>query len=230
MTVFIAGLAAANQYHGSLAIAFTVLGGICVGFLELITIIMAGLVCEPGDIGLASGFLASLRQVFGTIATTIYVTILDNRLKFNLRADVVPAAIGAGLKKSAIPALFEAIAIGTPAAFAKVPGITPAIIGAVSGALQDAYAASFKTVYLVSITFGGLACIAALFSQNIDDKLTGQVARKMRGIGRSRAVDGDEDMEKTSYDRGTQFCTPGSHSSPLPIAKSTGTSKVRRSL
>ena len=29
---------------------------------------MAGLVCEPGDIGLASGFLASLRQVSGTIA------------------------------------------------------------------------------------------------------------------------------------------------------------------
>jgi hypothetical protein len=30
---------------------------------------MAGLVCEPGDICLASGFLASLRQVFGTIVS-----------------------------------------------------------------------------------------------------------------------------------------------------------------
>jgi hypothetical protein len=198
MTVFIAGLATANQYHKSLAIAFTLLGGICVGFLELITIIMAGLVCEPGDIGLASGFLASLRQVFGTIAVTIYVTILQNRLNVNLPADIIPAVIEAGLKESAIPALFEAITIGTPAAFAKVPGITPAILGAVGGALQDAYAASFKTVYLVSITFGALACIAALFSQNVDDKLTGQVARKMRGIGMSKSVPKEEDIEKTS--------------------------------
>ena len=198
MTVFIAGLAAADQHHRSLAIAFTLLGGICVGFLELITIIMAGLVCEPGDIGLASGFLASLRQVFGTIAVTIYVTILDNRLKVTLPADVVPAALNAGLAKSAIPDLFQAITLGTPAAFAKVPGITPNIIAAVGGALQDAYAASFKTGYLVSITFGALACTAALFSQSIDDKLTGQVARKLRGI--DTGGDGGEDVEKRSND------------------------------
>ena len=81
---------------------------------------MSSLVCKPRDIGLASGFLASLRQVSSTIATTSYVTILNNRLKFNLSADVVRAATEAGFKKSAVPALFEAIAIGTPAAFAKV--------------------------------------------------------------------------------------------------------------
>jgi Fungal trichothecene efflux pump (TRI12) len=135
MSVFFAGLAAANQYHKSLAAAFTLLGGICVGFLMLITPIVAGLVCEPGDIDLASSFLASLQQIFGTIATTIYATILDNRLKFNLPADVTPAAIGAGLQKSSFPALLEAITIGTPAAFTRVPGITPNIMRAVSVAL-----------------------------------------------------------------------------------------------
>lgn len=199
MTVFFAGLAAADQDHKNLAIAFTLLGGICVGFLMLIPTIIAGLVCEPGDIGLATGFLTSLQQIFSTIATTIYVTILDNRLKVNLLADVAPAAIGAGLQKSALPALFEAITIGTPAAFTKVPGITPAIVRAVSSASQDAYVASFKTVYLVTIAFGVLACIAALFSQNIDDKLTDQVARRMGGIKRHTPVGGGDDVEKTLY-------------------------------
>jgi Fungal trichothecene efflux pump (TRI12) len=47
MTGFIARLAAANQHYKSFAIAFTVLGGICVGFLEPITILMSSLVCKP---------------------------------------------------------------------------------------------------------------------------------------------------------------------------------------
>lgn len=54
------------------------MGGVSVGFLELITIIMAGLVCEPGDIGLASGFLASLRQIFGIIASMFSSTLLNS--------------------------------------------------------------------------------------------------------------------------------------------------------
>jgi hypothetical protein len=36
-------------------------------------------------------------------------------------------------------------------------------------------------VYLTSIAFGGLSILAALFAQNIDEKLTDQVARKLRG-------------------------------------------------
>ena len=70
----------------------------------------------------------------------------------------------------------------------RFPGITPSVIGAVGGALRDAHAANFKTVYLVSITFGGLACIAALFSQNKDDKLTGQVARQEELVDPERSM------------------------------------------
>ena len=182
MTVFLGGLAAADQYHKSLALAFTLLGGLSVGFLELITTVMAGLVCEPGDIGFASGFLASLRQFFGAIATTVYVTVLENRLKIHLPNDVIPAVTKAGLPAKSLPALFLAITEGTASALAGVPGITPAVELAVSGAVQDAYASSFKTVYLVSITFGGLAMCAALLSKNIDELMTNDVARVMRGV------------------------------------------------
>lgn len=48
---------------------FTALGGFGVGYLELITLIMCPLYCNPEDIGLASGFLGSAKQVAGTIAS-----------------------------------------------------------------------------------------------------------------------------------------------------------------
>lgn len=47
----------------------TILGGLSVGYQELICIIMAALICEPKDIGLASGFLGSWKQVSGSIAS-----------------------------------------------------------------------------------------------------------------------------------------------------------------
>lgn len=49
-------------------IQFTAIGGFFVGYLELITLIMCPLYCKPEDIGLASGFLGSAKQVAGTIA------------------------------------------------------------------------------------------------------------------------------------------------------------------
>jgi hypothetical protein len=42
-------------------------------------------------------------------------------------------------------------------------------------------------VYLTSIAFGGLSILAALFAQNIDEKLTDQVARKFRGTEKIEA-------------------------------------------
>jgi len=158
---------------------------------------MAGLVCEPGDIGLASGFLAALRQIFGTIASmldvlfcytlanfilaTIYVTILTNRLKTTVPDNVIPAAKEAGLPATSFESLFTALASGTAAALEKVPGITTKIISAVGEAMKTADSQAFKTVYLTSIAFGGLSIIAALCASNVDEKLTNNVARKFRG-------------------------------------------------
>jgi hypothetical protein len=168
---------------------FTTLGGLCVGFLELVHIIMVGLCCEPGDLGLASGLLASARQVSGTIAATIYVVILENRVAAETATDVTAAALGDGLPKSSLPLLFEAIANGTASAMEAVPGISTKIEGAVAAAVTQAYTSSFKTVYLVSITFGGLAVIAALCTQNVEQYMTGSVARKLQGAGVQDLVD-----------------------------------------
>lgn len=55
-----------------LAIAFTLLAGLAVGWIELVTTVMVGLVAPPNDIGVAQGFFGSTRLVFGTIAGRSY--------------------------------------------------------------------------------------------------------------------------------------------------------------
>lgn len=192
---------------------FVALGGFSVGFLELVHIVMVGLCCEPDDIGLASGLLASIRQVTGTVAgklnpstllatvpnilkthltATIYVVILQNRVPVEMKADVVPAAVANGLPQSSIPLLFEAISSGTAATLDAVPGMTSKIEAAVAAATTQAYTSSFKTVYLASISFGVLSVVAALCTQNVEKFMTGQVARQLQG--KAQKTDGEENI------------------------------------
>lgn len=123
---------------------------------------------------------------------TIYVAVLTNRITEELPKSVAEAAAGAGLPATSVPATLEAVANGTASALAAVPGISPSIIAAVENGLKTAYSESFKTVYLVTIAFGGLALIAAVFTSNIDHLLDGYVSRRIGGT-----VADDIPVEKT---------------------------------
>lgn len=153
---------------------------------------MSALVCDPQDIGLASGLLGSLKQVSGTIATAIYVSILQGRIKQELAPTVTAAALNAGLPESDMPALLKAVTAGASTALESVPHMTAQIAAAVGDALQTAYSRSFQTVYLAGIAFGGVATIAAFLTRSIDDRMTSEVARKLRHIDSDGSLAGVE--------------------------------------
>ncbi|PCG92126.1 Major facilitator superfamily domain, general substrate transporter [Penicillium occitanis (nom. inval.)] len=182
ITAFSGALAAINQNTQAMGLAFTAIGGFFVGYLELITLIMCPLYCKPEDIGLASGFLGSAKQVAGTIAASIYVAILTNRLTTNL-GEIPEVAISAGLPASSVATLMEDIAGSLP--ISTVPGMTDQISAIVVNAVKTAYSQSFQTVFLASIAFGGMAVIAAVFTVPVDDELNNTVAAKLAGTGAS---------------------------------------------
>jgi MFS family permease len=66
--VFGTTMAAVTYKTEKMGIAFTILAGLAVGWIELVTIVITGLVPPPNDIGVAQGFFSSTRLVFGTIA------------------------------------------------------------------------------------------------------------------------------------------------------------------
>lgn len=93
------------------------------------------------------------------------------------------AALDAGLPKSSLANLLEAITAGTQTAMEAVPGITDKIILAATDATKTAYSQAFSTVFLASIAFGGLAIIASLVSVSMDEELNNVVATKLSGAG-----------------------------------------------
>lgn len=65
---FGAAMAAVTYRTENVGIACTVLSGLAVGWIEMVTIVVTGLVAPPNDIGVAQGFFGSTRLVFGTVA------------------------------------------------------------------------------------------------------------------------------------------------------------------
>ena len=89
---------------------------------------------------------------------------MDNKIPTELQSHVIPAALTAGLPKSSIKDLFSALALGTPAALAKVPGINPSIEAAVGAAVSNAYAAAYAYVYYAAVAVGLVGFIGGLSS------------------------------------------------------------------
>lgn len=178
MVAFVGACASLTPDNLNSGIAFTMIGPFFVGVIEVCALALAPLFCRPVDIGLASGLLASIRSAGGSIAVAVYSSILSNRLATTVPANIGPAAIAAGLPAEKVPALTAAV-IGNK--LASFPGLTQPIQAAVTAVVPTAYAQAFKTVYLASLGFGGIAIVGCLLSKDATTHLTDKVHRKMHG-------------------------------------------------
>ncbi|KAM9883440.1 fungal trichothecene efflux pump, partial [Verticillium dahliae] len=176
MVGFVGALASLTPETKNTGIALTIIGPFFVGFIELAALALAPLYCKPADIGLASGLLASIRSAGGSIAVTVYTTILANRLSTTIPSNIARPAIEAGLPADQVGALAAAVRAGKLATF---PGITDSIQEAVWSVLPVAYSQAFKTVYLANLGFGGIAIVGCLFSKDAQKHLTDRVKRRM---------------------------------------------------
>ncbi|KAI0448870.1 fungal trichothecene efflux pump [Xylaria acuta] len=191
MVGFVGALAALTPNSKSTGIALTLVGPFFVGVIELAALAIAPLFCKPEDIGLASGLLASIRSAGGSVAVTVYSTILSNRLKFTVPHNIGPVAVAAGLPEDQVPALASAVLGGS---LAKFPGLTDSVLKAVSSVLPTAYSQAFQTVYLASFGFGAIAIVGCLFAKDARDLLTDKVERKMHGTTVGKKDDTTRDV------------------------------------
>lgn len=147
-------------------------GCILVGYMEGIGLTNTGIcIDDQAEIGTAMGVASTLRSTSASVAGTIYLVILQNRQAVTIPRYVVPALVQAGLPPSSIAGFITGIATGS---FEGVPGISPEIIGAGMSAYKVSSVMAMRTVFLVTVAFGGLAFILTIFCPNLDAKMTNE--------------------------------------------------------
>ncbi|KAK3672123.1 hypothetical protein LTR78_008094 [Recurvomyces mirabilis] len=190
LCAFVAALSGATDSQ-AIGSALAVCAGLMVGLLEVIvSTIVTIVIADQSEIGAAAGVFGSIRSLAGVLATAIYLSVLMNKLKEFTASDVVPAVVQAGVPSASIPGFLAALAQGDIAALQSVPGVTTQAIEVGVATLREAYAKTFKIVWLGTLAFGLLAVAASCFTKDLDEKLSHDVVRRL-GINKNI-----EDAEK----------------------------------
>lgn len=138
---------------------------------------------DQQEIGVAGGVAGSIRGAVSAISLSVYTSVLTNRLTKTITNQVPPALIGAGLPPSSVEGFQGAITVGTPEAFAAVPGISARIIAVGVRAYKVANADAYSTVYLSTIAFAGTGVILCFFAKNTEKLMLNSVAATLHGEG-----------------------------------------------
>ncbi|KAH8721561.1 fungal trichothecene efflux pump-domain-containing protein [Phaeosphaeriaceae sp. PMI808] len=181
-TSLIAALAASTASTRTQSTTLLLLGTIAAGYIENLTLSATALLWDPADIGLVTGVMGALRTALAAVATSMYSSILATQAAKWIPRKVVPAALAAGLPPSSIPALLRAVALG--GAYEAVDGgVSAEVVRVTVDAVKEAYAASFRVVFLCTVPFGVVLVGAAVASPDVGVYLTDEVARRMHGMG-----------------------------------------------
>jgi hypothetical protein len=178
---FLGAVACETPFNRNTVLVLLFLGCFFIGWLESVGLAISGIaVKNQAEIGSAVGIAGSIRSAVSTFAATIYVVILTNRLTTTIPEKVPPALIAAGLPATSVADFLSAISVGTPAAFAKVEGLTDSIMATGLLAYKWANASAYQTVFLATIAFSGVTLILSFFAPNVDELMTDKVTSTLQ--------------------------------------------------
>jgi hypothetical protein len=183
---------AANLENEGLSVGMIILGALFSGCTDGLAITLTTVVIhDQEEIGTAGGLGGAIRSAGGALGNVVYTTILTNRLAKTIPALVPAAAIGAGLPKSSVSTLISALGGVVP--FTDVHGLNDSILSVATAAYRQANAQAFKTVFLATMSFNGIAVICTWFIPTLNTKHQHYVPRVLqRNAGKVQNVGQDD--------------------------------------
>ncbi|KAK1762784.1 trichothecene efflux pump [Phialemonium atrogriseum] len=169
----------------------TVLTVLVGGFVSAATIVSTAMIQlgVPHEyIGIATGLAITMRSIGGSVGTTIYSSVLTSKLKHYLFQYAATPLAKAGVDPQTIPALLAAL-LGGSVTDSVVTSQSPEVLGIAANGIKQAYAHSFRIVYLITIAFGVLGTICVAFSSDVDHLMTGGIDIKLDEGAKLRAND-----------------------------------------
>ncbi|KAL2432918.1 hypothetical protein ABEF95_015775 [Exophiala dermatitidis] len=153
-------------------IGFNVLSGLGQSGPLTLIVALVQFTAPHAFLSTATGLGFSARAIGGAFGSAVLDAIINGKLK-SYPTKVGSAAVEAGLPKSSVPALLEALSTGT--GFTDVPGINPTILESALDASHWAYAHAYRVAWASIIPFVVLALVAIFFLQGVKELMTEKV-------------------------------------------------------
>jgi len=194
------GVAVSTPDNKGTTIALMFLACFFIGWNESVCLANTTICVEDQkEIGVAGGLGASIRAAICSVLLAVYTTILSNRAAKTIPSQVPPALIEAGLPEGSVADFLGIIATaGTNAgadSYTGVKGITARIVAVGIRAYKVANADAYRTVYLSTIAFSGLAVFLTFFAPNTEEYMTDHVAAT---LNQKESVGDEEKVQKGS--------------------------------
>lgn len=193
--IFFGSMATSTVDSKARSSAIMTLGVFFVGWAESLAITMITLsINNQQELGSAGGLAGSVRFLIVSIASTIYTVVLNNRLASTVASQVPAALEAAGLPSSSVAAFVAALTSGD---YSGIPGLTADITAIGTKAYKQANVDAYRTVFLVTIAFTGIAIVTSLFLPRVESVMTSQVAATLNNSSQKneledgKTIDGD---------------------------------------
>lgn len=186
----IIGLATVQPRQNGVATGSLTLAGI--GFAGPLVLILAGvqLSVPHHHIATATALAVSCRTIAASIFTAAYSTALNHRLTTFIPSYIGEAVARAGLPPTSVGPFIGAFASNDQVVLSRVPGITPAILGAAGRAFQQAFADAVRVVFIIAAPFGFVGCFLCLLLPSFRDRMDYVVDAPLEDLRRHRKHDG----------------------------------------
>ncbi|KIW86772.1 uncharacterized protein Z519_12558 [Cladophialophora bantiana CBS 173.52] len=119
-----------------------------------------GLHVPQRDIGLAYGLLGAVRYLGGAMGSTIFNTVLNDRVLKSVPKRVVEAVVPLGFPVADVSLLIAAVSSRQSSAMAGFPA---EMVAAATEAMRWGYSDAFRYVWYSSIPFFVMACVVSVF-------------------------------------------------------------------
>ncbi|KAK2794657.1 hypothetical protein FQN51_000755 [Onygenales sp. PD_10] len=134
------------------------------------------LTCEDKDIGLATLVLGSVRAIGGSVAITIYTSILQNIIEKDAGPRVGKAVLPLGVPMESLPKFITFLVGNREDLAAQVEGVSAKALEVGSETIKWSWAEGFKNMYYVACAFTALGIICSCFIKDVTQNMTDNVA------------------------------------------------------
>lgn len=114
------------------------------GMVLVGVIVCVQLTCQDSHIGLATLVMSSVRSMGGSLAVTIYTSIMQNTMKEEAGPRVAKAVAPFNVPRASLPMLIKLLMGNREKDAAKLPGVTAQVMKAAGTAIKWAWSVAFQ--------------------------------------------------------------------------------------